>query len=261
MVCMETILNKMKNRLILTVIVLLSLTGRAQLTTGLIDCWEFNEASGTVATAYNPANNATIDGATVNQAGKVGKCYDFDATDDLVSIPITTHYTDFSFSAWIYLDSYGEGGNNARLFDKREVDSIQVLGCYVSGITNNNLYFYAIFTTNGQWWTPVNSILTSQWYHVVVTYNSSSTSNDPVIYINGKSQILTEIQTPSGTLTTNLSKYIIGNRGAKDRTWDGLIDQPAIWNKILTQAEVTQLYNSGAGQHFRRKDIHLWTNF
>ena len=59
---------------------------------------------------------------------------------------------------------------------------------------------------------------------MAVTYDSSSTANDPTIYINGVAQPLTEVDTPIGTLVDNSDAYIIGNRTAQDRTFDGLID-------------------------------------
>jgi hypothetical protein len=63
---------------------------------------------------------------------------------------------------------------------------------------------------------------------VVVTYNSGSTSNDPLIYINGTSQGITENQPPaagySAASDAGQTMYI-GNSNGNDRTFDGIIDE------------------------------------
>jgi hypothetical protein len=217
---------------------------------GLISCWEFDETSGTTAIDANGNNDGTIDGATINQTGKVDKAYDFDGADDLVNTNLNTHYTEFSFSCWIYLDGWGEDGLG-RIFDKREA-GLQVLGLYVDGSSSNNriAFYQSRSTALGQWRTESSTLSLSDWYHICVTYDNSSVDNDAKIYINGTSMTIVEANMPSGTVTTNTDNYIIGNRGTKDRSFNGKIDQPAIWNKILNPSEVEELYNSGNGKAY-----------
>ena len=77
-----------------------------------------------------------------------------------------------------------------------------------------------------------------------MTYDESDPANDPSIYINGQLQTLNEAMTPSGTALTNTDDYIIGNRGAGDRTFDGIIDELRIYNKILTPIEISERYRA-----------------
>lgn len=104
----------------------------------------------------------------------------------------------------------------------------------------------------GQWmtndisgtWTP------GTWYHVVFTYDGSLTTNDPLIYWDGVSQTVNETSTPSGsTVSRNGARLFVGNldTSASDyaNALDGIIFDPRIYNRILTQAEITALYNSG----------------
>jgi hypothetical protein len=47
-------------------------------------------------------------------------------------------------------------------------------------------------------------------------------------------------------LDQNDFNVMIGeNPGARNREWEGEIDDIAIWNRVLTAAEVATLYNGG----------------
>lgn len=215
----------------------------------LVGVWEFDETSGTTAIDAFGENDGTVSGATINQTGKIGKCYDFDGVDDMVVLPITTHYTAMSFSAWIKPDGFGEA-NSGRLLDK--MNSGGTISTVVSfygkpGQSSGQISVIMEWTTRGQWAIPLDSIILGTWNHVVVTYDGASASNDPIIYINGVAIPVTETSTPSGSRVTNTDNYHIGNRGAGDRSFDGMIDQPALWYRVLTPAEVAILYHGGNG--------------
>ena len=50
----------------------------------------------------NGLSNITVTnyGATVDDNGKIGKCYSFDGTDDYASIPFNNFGNNFSISLW-----------------------------------------------------------------------------------------------------------------------------------------------------------------
>jgi hypothetical protein len=100
----------------------------------------------------------------------------------------------------------------------------------------------------GQWKTPDNSIALNQWYHVLLLYNISSDTNDPIIYINGVKQAVTEFQAPGGTPTDDAGTTMaIGNVAANvNRGFDGTIDDVRVYNRELSVSEVKQLYNLGS---------------
>jgi hypothetical protein len=84
----------------------------------------------------------------------------------------------------------------------------------------------------------------------VVTYDAWSTAANPVIYINAVSQTVTETDTPSGTLNSEFgAEVVIGNQHTDtqnyNQAWHGYLKDVRIYNRILTSAEVTTLYNSG----------------
>jgi len=212
---------------------------------GLVGCWIFNEGSGDkVYDLSLNGNHGTLTNMIPESdwiPGRNGWALDFDGTDDNVDTTYITHHTKISFTAWVYVRGWG-GNNLGRIIDKRASGGTQVFLLFVSS-TNAKLNFDRNFsTTLGEWVTPTNSIALGNWYHVALTYDDSSVSNDPKIYINGISQVLTESSTPVGTANTNTDSYIIGNRGDGLRGFDGYIEEVRLYNRILTDLEVMQLY-------------------
>ncbi len=96
-------------------------------------------------------------------------------------------------------------------------------------------------STSGEWSISRPSI--NVWHHIVVTYNGSSASNNPIIYVDGSAQSVTPVTTPVGTLnTTDASAYWIGNRESDStKNWSGNLAEFGIWDRILTPDEVLSL--------------------
>jgi len=80
----------------------------------------------------------------------------------------------------------------------------------------------------------------------VVTYDNSSASNVPTIYVNGVQQSLIFSSTPVGTANSDAAQnLVIGNSSnASDRTFDGQIDELQISSTIRSSDWVTQQYRT-----------------
>jgi hypothetical protein len=140
---------------------------------------------------------------------------------------------------WTYRTGDG-GGSVGRVFDKREAGAeVELLRVFTTN------YLFARRWSGGlaEWTVAIPAV--NEWHHIAITYDSGSTSNDPVIYIDGSSVSVTELSAPSGTLTDNSDAYIIGNRGAADRNWAGRLAEFAVWNRILNAREIASVYRSG----------------
>ncbi len=89
--------------------------------------------------------------------------------------------------------------------------------------------------TNGQEFALYDRFLTGTWYFLVLT----RTDNTVKFYRNGK---YISSMTISGSDNLSLSQI-----GFKGRSFKGTIDELGIWNRALTDADVSRLYNSGSG--------------
>ena len=94
----------------------------------------------------------------------------------------------------------------------------------------------------GAWRTPLPS--TGVRHHYVATYDDSSASNDPIAYLDGVLQTVTEVVTPSGTRSADTAILHIGNSQSGSFSWKGTIFYVRYWNRILSSTEVAQLYTN-----------------
>lgn len=102
----------------------------------------------------------------------------------------------------------------------------------------------------GIWSTPANSVPLGAWIHVVSARDASSPTNTPNIYINGVSQTLTFENAQNGnTQDESACDFAIGNVDTVTidflYSFGGKIKDVRVYNRILSAAEVTTLYNSG----------------
>ena len=109
--------------------------------------------------------------------------------------------------------------------------------------------------TDGYWYTNDTIAAGSGWKHLAVSYDAKSTSNDPVIYINGVAQQITEVQTPSVTgllspSTKSPGDSYIGSQhnGSGDffTLRSSSIDEVAIYDTNLSSDEISTIYCGGA---------------
>jgi len=120
--------------------------------------------------------------------------------------------------AWIYPKSDGEG-NFGRIFDKNQW--VLNVRDELSGFVRLNL-IAAFSGDDGGWKTTDRVVPLNAWSHIAIVYDGSSDSNDPIIYVNGVAQTLTEGSTPTGSITSDASSDLyIGNNSGGTRTFDG----------------------------------------
>jgi len=145
-----------------------------------------------------------------------------------------------SVATWLYLDGAGEG-NLGRITDKSGTDGYLI--ALAAGI-DITLTAYKP-ATNGSWIWNTN-LSTGTWYHFVITYNSSATANDPILYIDGTDRVadITEDSTPSSapTITDSGDTLYIGDDPTSVRAYDGKMEDMRMYKRVLSAEEVAALY-------------------
>ena len=101
---------------------------------------------------------------------------------------------------------------------------------------------------NGGWFgkslSPLNN---NVWNYVVVTYDSLGNYN---IYLDGN------LSGNGNKLSTFSSvNTIIGSKKGTSEFFNGTIDELIIYDKALSESEISQLYNSGNGVSVDRKSV------
>jgi hypothetical protein len=148
-----------------------------------------------------------------------------------------------TLSAWIYPHSDGES-NFGMIANKRgggSVGWIFHLNDESSGSCDLRFYQYRA-TTAGDWITTSREVTINAWNHIVISFDSDNTSNNPSIYVNGTLVSLTQTGSQSGAITSDASvdMHIGGEAGAY--TFDGAISDFKIHSSALTEAEITSQY-------------------
>lgn len=169
---------------------------------------------------------------------------DFSAasTDGAVTTAYTTHNdAGVTYMAWTYRTGDG-GGALGRIFDKRTGAAAEAELFYndTNAIPDEYRYIRARATTSSVFGATEPALNT--WVCVHVSYDASATTNTATITYDGVNQTLNTETFGGGAVTTNTAAYVIGNRtSTANRAWGGYLGEFAIWNRILTAAEKTQL--------------------
>jgi len=164
------------------------------------------------------------------------------AGDDVVQLDaILTRPTLMSFSWWSYRNADSSSGVGWRYYADLDAagGSMQIGGTNGGGVEFFNAPHNAD-TSIGQWtWTqPAVQTVT----HCCITYDSTNLANDPVVYLNGAPVSIVESITPVGAFdAVATTDRTFGNRSAQDRSFNGILQEFAQWNRVLTPGEVAGL--------------------
>ncbi len=228
-------------------------SGAIALPSGPLAHWKLDETSGTTATDSEGGHHGTLQNGPVWIAGTVDGALDFDGNDDYVDLTSDTELDDVfdggaTVMAWIEPKNWGRNGYG-RIFDKSSSPSSTGDGWAIRlNKDNGGLNFGQGFSGGRGWWRiPDNSINLDTWQHVAITYDSSSTANDPVIYLDGIPLAVTRVDSPSGSfLTDSAINLRLGNHaGGTSHTFEGKIDDARIYDRILTETEIKTVSGSG----------------
>ena len=233
-------------KILLSILALLALAGTGTAQTlpsyvpanGLVGWWPFN---GNANDESGNNNNGTVNGATLtsDRFGNGGKAYSFDGVDDFINYgnSILNLADKASVSFWFKKTNFNNIPQS--IYNKRR--SLVGDG-FLFGFSQNSCAA-ALNREPGIFVSPYGTPFVefdSTWNHAVVTWNDSILS----LYLNGIKR--TEKALPSGPFIGSepfyLGKGFDVDPGGGIRAFDGKIDDVTIYNRALTQQEITALY-------------------
>jgi hypothetical protein len=214
-------------------------------TSGLSGWWSF---TGNANDASVNSNNGVVSGTTLttDRFGNANSAYSFDGTSSYIvvndAVPLRLNNTDYSVSVWIN-EVLLVSSEHQVIISKRDpfINSAGWL-LYLDVLTNPmGEVGFAVSGGGDPTAYSQSAMQLNTWTHIVEVYKSGS--NVMRTYINGILNDTTlSIPTPNGTTNKNL---FIGSDGlANQYYFNGKIDDIGIWNRALTQQEVTNLYDA-----------------
>ena len=220
-------------------------------TSGLVGYYPFN---GNAHDASGNLNDGTIVGGvsnTTDRFGNVNSALLFDGINghiDVSSLNILA-YRPITYSAWVIVNSYlpSTSGHKFRSIVGRNTAFVAengVIGLYADNNVNGGAYNNTFLMWRGGGVTvsvPYSASIPAlnTWIHIVYT---QEINGDWKWYQNG-------ILTNNGNFTNiqnDFNYFQIGgcnNQSLGNTYWNGKLDDIGIWNRSLTQSEVTALYN------------------
>ena len=195
----------------------------------LISIWTFDAAT---ADDDKTTNDGTATAVTYVQ-GKFGKAASFNGTTSTITVPAAasinvTSMGAFRLSAWIYVDTDGEG-DGGRIFDKFSGTDVGyrffVFG--ESGGTVKLDFEVGHATTNTRVITST-TLTTAAWHKVDAIYNTDKSGD---IYIDGVlATYSTDTQGVDAVNDDSAVALNLGNNAATTRTFDGNLDDLRIYD-------------------------------
>ena len=221
------------------VLAALALCGPAWAVEGMISYWTFNDGT---ADDLLGINHGTIYGATWT-TGQVDGALSFDGTDDYVSVPQIS-LGDFTIEAWFKATS--APGTWSRIFDGGVGHYGVVIITPNHGRTGGDIGFTILDTTGGAFHEIGSGVTVTvgQWYYVAIAHDKGGTGMK--LYVNG---VLTNSD-PYNTESfddwdVSQNWYIGKSNWSQDPYFPGIIDEVAIYNRLLTLEEIQQHYENG----------------
>lgn len=213
-------------------------------TDGLVGYWPFN---GNADDASGNGNNGTVYGATLttDRFGNSNSAYSFNGTNNYINLGVLSGYTSHAFTGWFKINTMVPHAYNA-LVSKLYNDLYFAKNSEV----RIDPYGMCIYKINSQFgdcsiWKSVsdtNNIDSTIWHHFVFQYNDLDKTLK--LYLD---KILTDSIKVTGYCDVATTPTYVGARpywnGNTAFYFHGLIDDIRIYNRALTNSEISNLYN------------------
>ena len=206
-------------------------------TGGLIFGWAGNDSNDYINGLSGTAGGGLIPGNSYSIAPD-NKATTFDGVDDYINfnskfLPNGT----LTISAWIYPSGASENGRGKIVTDS-QTGGAGVSFSYISSSTR--ISFSEDGDFGGCGGSGTNSVPFNTWSHVVAVRNINATNTLISLYVNS----ILKLNNQTCMLpTTPNSNVLIGNRLGQDYTFNGIIDEVHVWNRVLSAGEINALYN------------------
>ena len=199
-------------------------------------------------------NNPSVNGATLSndRFNNINNAYSFDGIDDKMTIQNSSSlsFTDgMTLVIWLKIDEYYSTGKEHLIFHKQENIGASQVGCHLqlSDFSDVDRLIYRCRNGQGSNWASVDSdwsnLTLGAFNQIVITTNDSKLK----LYINNQLQDEFPITSFNNVGMSNSASIEIGgpwNSHLSPQTYfNGSLDDIRIYNRALSQNEITELYS------------------
>ena len=203
----------------------------------LVAYWSFDAGSGKVLKDYSGnGNDGQVNGSAKWVDGKFGKAMEFNGVDSFVLVPNNDSYNfgkedSFSISLWINYEPKGDWQGALQKFNGGYPFKVEVQ-------PDNNLYFAIYDGTNFP--KAFVGVVNGEWHHC--GFIRDVKTDKLYSYLDGKPVEANE-DTTTGEIANAADLYIGARKPGNTITYKGMLDEIAIYNRVLTEDEIKQAAN------------------
>lgn len=221
--------------------------GVGPLLVDMVAYWRLEEGSGTRFDSF-ASHDLTDDNTVLSASGLVGTAADFEAdnAESLSRLDSDLEIVDVdrTLLSWVNFESL----TASQAF--MGVWGVGTENFIVQKNTSGNFRFN-LQTTDGfkvLEATTFGAPTTSTWYMVICEHDASG----DLITIQVNNGTIDSLATGGAPVAIAGQEFTLGNLDVVDPTFglDGLQDETGVWDRLLTAAEKTFLYNSGSGRSY-----------
>ncbi|MFZ4680660.1 MAG: LamG-like jellyroll fold domain-containing protein [Flavobacterium sp.] len=217
-------------------------------TNGLVGYWPFN---GNANDESGNGNNGTVNGATLttDRLGASNSAYSFNGNGQYIQAPNQSLQGSVTFSGWYKMATYNLSQADIFFF-ANNTPTNSILDCnfavgyrYDAGTGQYGHSTYPRSNSNLTGYYALNQIPSADvWHHFVCVFNNG-------IFV--KMYLDNNLFYTNTTVVSNTSipslPMLIGYAG-QGYSFTGQLDDIGIWNRVLTEQEITNIYNSSLPQ-------------
>ncbi len=198
--------------------------------------------------------SVTNNGATINDNGKIGKCYSFNGSSSKLSLTSisTNNFNKGSICCWVKNNAFPASGKWMELIHIGTLGGFAncVFGMYLESTNGINISINGS-STGGNLYT--HSLTTNTWYHLCAVYDGTTIK----LYLNGN-EVLNKTAT-KGSYTNTTSSIFLG--ATNNYYLNGFINDVRIYNHCLSAKEVKEI-SQGLILHYQlNNNINILTQY
>ena len=203
---------------------------------GLVGWWGFNGNANDVS---GNGYDGTVNGATLttDRFGNPNSAYDFDGVNDYISLDALFNFPSRSISFFIFPDatppSNSSGYNESIIFDQ-QTNQLNYGATQVEFNSEHEIIGQVGVNTNLSG--SSDSLALNVWHHVVFVIDTDSAS----LYVDANFYASLPSDNTSGSGSNNMA--FIATKYTLSDFFNGKIDDIGIWNRALSECEITELY-------------------
>ena len=211
--------------------------GTNSLLNGLMAYWKLDDSGSTAEDAHSTNDGTISAGVTTGETGVIGDAFKFNGTSSNVSFGTACRPTEaISISLWFNIADITSGGD--RWFLGNAVYSTNWCGYWVA-INSSGQINFRLGTNTATMLDKVyeSGLDDGTWHHVACTWDGTNA----YIYVDNVKSTATAYSTD--IVYVSACHLRMGSNAYADGTfYGGLLDEVAIFNRALTDAEVEDLY-------------------